>query len=176
MHESTKRRTTWVENSIDGWYLRTSPEHYWCHVIHVKKMRSDQITDTVWFKHKYITQPHVTPADQIIKTINNLTCALRGKSNVEGSKQMEAIQKLEELLTKAPIQEEEPAQAEPEPRVTFEPSVKPPAPPPRVEITKPEGARIQIYKKRMSISDATIKKPIKKTATNVPREYHLQGC
>jgi len=63
---------------------------------------------------------------------------------------MEALQKLEELLTKSQIPEEEP-------RVTFEPSVKPPAPSPRVEITKPaEEPRIHVNKKRMSVSDANI--------------------
>ena len=67
---------------------------------------------------------------------------------------MEALQKLEELLTKSQIPEEEP-------RVTFEPSVKPPAPSPRVEITKPANAlRIQMNKKRMSVSDANIEKAI----------------
>ena len=66
-----------------------------CHVIHVKKTRSKRITDTVWFKHKYITQPKVTPADQIVNAINDLTCALKGKNNVEGLEQMEALQKLE---------------------------------------------------------------------------------
>ena len=55
---------TWAENSIDGWYLCTSTEHYRCHVVHLKKTRSERITDTVWFKHKYITQPNVTPVDQ----------------------------------------------------------------------------------------------------------------
>ena len=61
-------------------------------MIHVKKMRSKRITDTVWFKHKYITQPKVTPADQIVKAINDLACALKGKNNVEGLEQMEALQ------------------------------------------------------------------------------------
>ncbi len=28
IYESTNRRKTWAENSINGWYLRTSPEHY----------------------------------------------------------------------------------------------------------------------------------------------------
>ena len=144
IYESTNRRTTWAENSIEGWYLPTSPEHYRCHVIHVKKTRSEQLTDTVWFKHKYITQPKVTPADQIVKAINNLTCALKGKNNVEGLEQMEALQKLKELLTKSPIQEDEATQEEQEPRVTFEPSVKPPAPSPRVKITKPDRSRIQL--------------------------------
>jgi hypothetical protein len=163
MHESTNRRTTWAENSINGWYLRTSPEHYWCNVIHMKKTRSEQISDTVWFKHKYITQPHVTAADQIVKAINDLTCALKGKSSMDGLEQIEAIQKLEELVTKTPVQEEQPAQTEPEPRVTFEPTVKPPAPPPRMKIIQPEAARIiKMNTKQMSVSVATIKKPIQK--------------
>ena len=67
---------------------------------------------------------------------------------------MEALQKLEDLLTKSQIPEEEP-------RVTFEPSVKPPAPSPRVEIIKPtEEPRIQVNKKQMSISDANTEKTI----------------
>jgi hypothetical protein len=88
-------------------------------VVHAKKTRSEQTTDTVWFKHKYITQPSVTPVDQIVKAINDLTCALKGRKNTEGLEQMEALQKLQELLTKSQIPEEEP-------RVTFEPSVKRP--------------------------------------------------
>ena len=67
---------------------------------------------------------------------------------------MEALQKLEELLTTSLIPEEEP-------RVTFEPSVKPQAPSLRLEITEPaEEPRIQVNKKRMSVSDANIEKAI----------------
>ena len=113
----------------------------------MKKTRSERIADTVWFKRKYITQPKVTPADQIVKAINDLTCALKGKNNVQGLEQMEALQKLKELLTKSSIQEEESTQTEQEPRVTFEPSVKPPAPSPRLEITEPERPRIQLNNK-----------------------------
>jgi hypothetical protein len=154
IYESTNRRKTWAENSIDGWYLRTSTEHYRCHVVHEKRTRSERISDTVWFKHKYITQPNVTPVDQIVKAINDLTCALKGRKNTEGLEQMEALQKLEELLTKSQIPEEEP-------RVTFEPSAKPPAPSPRVEITEPANEpRIQANKKRMNVSDANTEKAI----------------
>jgi hypothetical protein len=107
----------------------------------VKKTRSERISVTVWFKLKYITQPNVTPVDQIVKAIKDLTCALKGRKNTEGLEQMEALQKLEELLTKSQIPEEEP-------RVTFKPSVKPPAPSPRVEITEPANEpRIQVNKK-----------------------------
>ncbi len=84
IHESTNRRKTWAENSTDGWYLRTSPEHYSCHVMYVKKTNSEGITDTVWFKHKYIIQPKATAADHIVKAINDLTCALKGKNSMDG--------------------------------------------------------------------------------------------
>ena len=92
--------------------------------------------------------------DHIVKAINDLTCALKGRKNTEGLEQMEALQKLEELLTKSQIPEEEP-------RVTFESSVKPPAPSPRVETIEPANEpRIQVNKKRMSVSDANIEKAI----------------
>jgi len=42
----------------------------------------------------------------------------------------------------------------------IEPSVKPPALSPRVEITKPDRPRIQLNKKRMSVNDANIEKSI----------------
>ncbi len=113
-------------------------------------------------KHQHITQPKVTAADQIVKAINDLTCALKGKRNMDGLAQIEALQKLEELLTKSPIQEEEPTPPEPEPRATFEPTAKPPAPPPRVEITEQERPRIQMNKKQMSVNDTTIEKRIQK--------------
>ncbi len=104
--------------------------------------------------------------DHIVKAINDLTCAPKGKNNVDGFEQIEALQKLEKLLTHTSTQWEEPTQAETEPQVTFEPTVKPPAPTPRVESIKPEETRMepQTNKKRMSISDAEIEKPIQKAS------------
>jgi len=71
-HIKLDKRKTWGEHSMDGWYLRTSPEHYRCHIVFVKKTQSKRVTDTVFFKHKYITQPEVKPADVIIKAYNDL--------------------------------------------------------------------------------------------------------
>ena len=64
-HVKLERRKSWGEDSADG-YVRTSPEHYRCHEVFVKATKSKRITDTVFFKHKYITQPTVTPADAIV--------------------------------------------------------------------------------------------------------------
>jgi hypothetical protein len=77
IYQNSERRKSWAANAIDGWYLQTSPEHYLCHIIHVKQTMSERVSDTVFFKTKYITQPTLTPADIITKALNDLTKALR---------------------------------------------------------------------------------------------------
>ena len=77
IYGSSERRGMWAENTMDEWYLQTSLEHYHCHKVHVKKMNSDQILDTVLFKHKYITQPNVTPADILTKALDDLAVTLK---------------------------------------------------------------------------------------------------
>eukprot|EP00804_Cyclotella_cryptica_P028277 CCRYP_014613-RB/>CCRYP_014613-RB protein AED:0.36 eAED:0.36 QI:0/0/0/1/0/0/2/0/471 len=84
-HIKPDKRKTWGEHSMDGWYLKTSPEHYRCHIVFVKKTQSKLVTDTVFFKHKYITQPEVKPADVIIKAYNDLKAALQGMKNANDS-------------------------------------------------------------------------------------------
>ena len=79
-----ENRGTWAERSIDGWYLGASLEHYRCHIIHVKKTKSERISDEVFFKHKYITQPTLTPVDTVVKAIDDLAFALKGARNTHG--------------------------------------------------------------------------------------------
>ena len=88
MHESTNRRKTWDPHSLCGWYLGTSTEHYRCHKVFCKKTRSERISDTAFFQHRYITQPTITPKDQIIKAVSNLSLALRQRSNLRGREEM----------------------------------------------------------------------------------------
>jgi hypothetical protein len=69
------------------------------------------------------------PADVIIKALNDLTQALKGKSNHQELDQIEALTKLNNILSNAP--EPDPAPDEPtvqtEPlRVTFDKTTKPP--------------------------------------------------
>jgi hypothetical protein len=83
--ESRDRRGTWAEQTTNGWYIGTSNEHYQCHKIYVKKTRSVRISDTVFFKHKYITPPTLTQVDTIVKAID----ALKGRKNLKGIAQIE---------------------------------------------------------------------------------------
>ncbi len=94
LYKSTTRRGTWAKHSTDGWYLGSSNKHYQCHKIYVKKTRSKHISDKVFFKHRYITQPTLTPTDTIVKALDDLTHALKGRKNVEGDAQIEALEKI----------------------------------------------------------------------------------
>ena len=45
----------------------------------MKGMHSTQVSGTVWFKHKYLTNPAVTPEDQIVAAIGGLAKTLNTK-------------------------------------------------------------------------------------------------
>ena len=82
VHVSPNRRLTWAAHSLDGWYLRTSDEHYRCHVVFVKKTRSKRISDTVYFQHKYITNPTITHEDKVVKALGDATQTLLKQKNI----------------------------------------------------------------------------------------------
>jgi hypothetical protein len=122
MHKSTNRCKTWDPHSLSGWYLGMSLEHYRCHKIFCQKACSEQISDTVFFQHRFITQPTVTPEDQIVKAVGNVTSALQQRINARGQEEMEVLQRMNEILNNAKSKVVE------KKRVTF----KDPIPEPRV--------------------------------------------
>jgi hypothetical protein len=135
IHQGSERRASWAANAIDGWYLQTSPEHYRCQLIYVKQTRSKRVSDTVFFKTKYLTQPTLSPADVITKALQDLTQALKGKHNQQGISQLEALAKLDVILNNVPEPEPTPEpETAPEEftipketrRVTFDDTSKPP--------------------------------------------------
>jgi hypothetical protein len=71
-------------------------------MIYVKQTKSKRVSDTVYFKMKYITQPTMTQADVISKALIDLTQALKGKSNQKGLEQIEALKKLDDILNNVP--------------------------------------------------------------------------
>lgn len=98
-HIKPDKCKTWDEHSMDGWYLKISPEHYRYHIMFVKKTQSKRVTDTVFFKHKYITQPEVEPTDVIIKAYRDLRAALQGIKNTADSRQMQTLEDIQEQLS-----------------------------------------------------------------------------
>jgi hypothetical protein len=121
-HVKPGRRSTWGEHASDGWYVGTSPEHYRTHLIFVKATKHLRLSDTVYFKHKYVTQPTVTTEDRIINAYRLLTQAIKGFAASKGDASMDALQRLQEALSPGntrPIQIEQAPQQERVPRVQF---------------------------------------------------------
>jgi hypothetical protein len=99
MHESTNRRRAWNVHSLNGWYLGTSDKHYWCYMIYCTKTRAERISDTVFFQHRYLMQPVVTPADAMIKAMGDLHGILKKNSNNIGAEEMEVLKQLDTILS-----------------------------------------------------------------------------
>jgi hypothetical protein len=99
MHESTNIQRTWNVHSLNGWYLGTSNKHYWCHTIYCTKTRAERISDTVFFQHRYLTQPVVTPTDATIKAMGDLRGVLKKNSNNIGAEEMKLLKQLDAVLS-----------------------------------------------------------------------------
>jgi hypothetical protein len=97
VHEHPQKQRTWAEHSVDGWYLQMSHEHYCCHVVFIKKTRSERVLDTVVFKHCYLTAPEVTPEDSLIQTLNNVKAAVTKHKNVHHKNALEQLTNLSKL-------------------------------------------------------------------------------
>ena len=92
IHVKMSRFQSWAVNSVDGWYLRTSAKTYRSYDVWVNRIGSVRSTDTVFFKHKHITNPTVTPGEAIVHTAKELTEALKG--NVPGSLRDTSLEEL----------------------------------------------------------------------------------
>ncbi len=68
------------------------------HVVFCKKTQAKQLADTVFFKHKHITQPTVTPADAIVDALNKLREAIHGTQHSKDDGHFEALKQIENTL------------------------------------------------------------------------------
>jgi hypothetical protein len=69
-------RETWAPHTASGYYVGTSWEHYRCHEVYIIDTCHTRMCSSVFFKHKYLTMPSLTPADALIRAADNLTTAL----------------------------------------------------------------------------------------------------
>ena len=104
VHEKPGKRGSWDPHAVDGWYVGTSPEHYRCHKVWIKKTGAERVSDTVFFKHRYLTSPEVTPYDAIMKALKEINEALMGKRGATGDENFKAIQQLETIFSKSSLQ------------------------------------------------------------------------
>ncbi len=59
-HMMPSTRKTWAEHTASGYYIENLDEHYRCHKVYITATRGTRICETVFFKHKYLTQPSFT--------------------------------------------------------------------------------------------------------------------
>ena len=69
VHDNPRQRKSFAKNYKKGYVLGTSFEHYRAWNIWMKTSRATIIQATVFQKHKYLSNPTVTPADVIIVAI-----------------------------------------------------------------------------------------------------------
>jgi hypothetical protein len=98
-HVKPDKRRTWDTRSESGFNLGTSMEHHWCFRVYITRTRATRISDTVHFKHQYITNPEISPESLVVAAAQQLTVALKG-SIPTGNETAEALTKVSELFTK----------------------------------------------------------------------------
>jgi hypothetical protein len=101
VHEKANKHGTWAYHLVDGWYHFTSPEHYRtynCHIKHTKSKRK-QLSNTVQFQHKRITNPSITHADKVMHALAECIKAIQGMTGKARNSQ--AAQDLQRIVDAA---------------------------------------------------------------------------
>ena len=99
IHVMPKHRKTWDTHTKSGYYLGPSWEHYRCHDVWVTDTRARRVGQTVFFKHKYLTQPTITPNDALLRAGDNLCSALTNAAPGD-EKTQRAVDLLVEIFQK----------------------------------------------------------------------------
>ncbi len=65
-HIKPEDSRTWDPRADAGFSLGTSMQHHQCFWVYITKTWATRISDTVFFKHQYITNPSVTPESHVV--------------------------------------------------------------------------------------------------------------
>jgi hypothetical protein len=143
-----KNQQTWEVHADIRFNIGTAMEHHCCFHVYILRTRATRVSNAVFFKHQYITNPQITPETLVMKAAAELTSALKG-TVLHDAETAEALAKVGKLFqkiatakaatTKAKEQRNHHRthptahQAVPLPRVVNEPPVSPVVPLPRVQ-------------------------------------------
>eukprot|EP00804_Cyclotella_cryptica_P016610 CCRYP_001940-RA/>CCRYP_001940-RA protein AED:0.41 eAED:0.69 QI:0/0/0/1/0/0/2/0/258 len=103
VYDKPTRCKTYAQNCSKGWVIGTSTEHYRCWKIWSTATLTTRIVATVFFKHKYITNPSILHADALIAAAANLAHVIQHNAKAQhlGVKNCRTCTK-EQLNTPAP--------------------------------------------------------------------------
>jgi hypothetical protein len=149
-HVKPKNRRTWDVHGELGYNIGTAMEHHRCFHVYIVKTRATRVSDSVFFKHQYITNPQITPETLVMKAAAELTSALKGTVSKD-AETADALTKVSELFQKITASKAERTKAKeqrnqhrthpssrravPIPRVENEPPARQAVPIPRVQAT-----------------------------------------
>ncbi len=94
IQKKSDKRGTWQYHSLDGWYLYTLPNHYQTHAYYIKTTKKEQLTNTVDFQHKQITNPTITHADKVMHAIQQVIREIKKLGGIENSQEAWDLQQL----------------------------------------------------------------------------------
>jgi hypothetical protein len=95
VHDKPRKRQTHTEHCKKAFVLGTSTKHYQRWKFWSMATRATQISGASFFKHKYLTNPLVTPEDLVVAAAKNLAQAL--KTSIPQHLQVSTIQALKDL-------------------------------------------------------------------------------
>ncbi len=76
VHKKPHKQRSFAQHCKKGYVLGTSFERYQCQTVWMVDSHSQRMSGAIWFKHKYLTHPLVTPADRITAAIGGLAKTL----------------------------------------------------------------------------------------------------
>ncbi len=103
-------RLLWDTRLEPGFNLGTSMEYHQCFRVYVTRTRARRISNTIMFKHQYITSPTISPESHVVAAAQQLVTALQGNIPA-GNKMAEALTKVSKLFTKIALAKREVAKA-----------------------------------------------------------------
>jgi hypothetical protein len=77
VHDEPHEHHTYAKHCTKAFVLGTSTKHYQCWKFWTPTTRATHISGAAFFKHKYLTNPSVTPEDQLIAAAARLTDTLQ---------------------------------------------------------------------------------------------------
>ena len=78
VHDKPHKRGTYAEHCTKAFVLGTSTGHYRCWKFWTPTTRATRISGAAFFEHKYLTNPSITPEDQVIAAAAHLSNTLQG--------------------------------------------------------------------------------------------------
>ncbi len=174
-HVKPNNRLSWDTRSEPGFNLGTSMEHHQYFRVHVTRTRATRISDTIVFKHQYITSPTISPEPHVVAAAQQLVMALQGNIPA-GNETAEALTKVSNVFTKIALAKKEVAKAKEQRNrlranplawiTTHLPRVA--VPPPRVDVPVPrvtKATQADCCVAQTGVSTTMMRPPVQTPAT-----------